>query len=114
MQVDGTIKVWLTLLCYFASGIPGGQRIRIKRLYDKFKPHETFYYLGMPGTISPQYVKAAGKTLEQKFGATDQEAAKALTDSKDTPGAYYYNNFLKTTFIKIFDTSNDITVEVMF
>lgn len=68
----------------------------------------------MPGTISPQYVKAAGKTLEQKFGATDQEAAKALTDSKDTPGAYYYNNFLKTTFIKIFDTSNDITVEVMF
>lgn len=95
-------------------GIAGRQRIRIKRLHDKFKPRETFYYLGMPGTISPTSVKAAGKTVPQKTGNTDEEAAKALVNSTDTPGSFYYNNSLKTTFIKIFDTMSDITVDVVF
>ena len=68
----------------------------------------------MPGTLSPNHVKAAGISLKQKTGATDEEAANALVNSQETPGAYYYNNYLKTTFIKIFDTSNDVTVEVVF
>lgn len=68
----------------------------------------------MPGTLSPKQVKAAGIALKQKTGASDEDAAKALANSQDTPGAYYYNEFLKTTFIKIFDTSSDITVEVVF
>ena len=51
--------------------------------------------------------------LKQKAG-TDHDAAKALEESQDTLGAYYYNNFLKTTFIKIFDNFSDITVEVVF
>ena len=68
----------------------------------------------MPGTLSPKHVKAQGISLNQKIGATDEAAAKALTNSQDTPGAYYYNKFLKTTFIKIFDTLQDITVEVAF
>ena len=65
------------------------------------------------GTVPPKYVKAAKSTLKQKTG-TDHDAAKALEESQDTPGAYYYNNFLKTTFIKIFDNFSDITVEVVF
>ena len=88
--------------------------MRIKRLYDKFIPHETFFYLSMPGTISPTYVKAEAYFLNQKTGATDEDAATALSNSQDTPGAYYYNTYLKTTFIKIFDNLSDITVEVYF
>lgn len=68
----------------------------------------------MPGTINPNHVKAAGILLKQKTGVTDEDAAKALVDSQESPGAFYYNKFLKTTFIKIFDTSKDITVEVVF
>lgn len=68
----------------------------------------------MPGTISPSKVTAAGKNLPQKLGDTDEQAAKALAEHNDKPGAYYYNKFLKTTFIKIFDTLNDITVEAVF
>ena len=68
----------------------------------------------MPGTICPTSVKAAGKTLPKKTGNTDEEAAKALVNSTDTPGSFYYNNSLNTTFIKIFDTMNDITVDVVF
>lgn len=90
------------------------RQIRINGIYDKFKPPETFYFLGMPGTIVPQYVRAEGESLQQKSGVTDQEASKALMDSQETPGAYYYNASLKTAFIKIFHTSSDITVEVMF
>ena len=94
-------------------GIPGGQRIHIERLYDKFSPRETFFFLSLLGTVPPKYLKAAESTLKQKTG-TDHDAAKALEESQDTPGAYYYNNFLKTTFIKIFDNFSDITVEVVF
>ena len=95
-------------------GIPGGQRIHIERFYDKFSPRETFFFLSfLLGTVPPKYVKAAESTLKQKT-RTDHDAAKALEESQDTPGAYYYNNFLKTTFIKIFDNFSDITVEVVF
>ena len=68
----------------------------------------------MPGTICPTSVKVAGKTLPKKAGNTDEETAKALVNSTDTPGSFYYNNSLNTTFIKIFDTMNDITVDVVF
>ena len=42
------------------------------------------------------------------------DAAKALVDSTDTPGSFYYNNSLNTTYIKIFDMMNDITEDVVF
>ena len=68
----------------------------------------------MPRTINPNQVKAAGTLLKQKTVAPDEDAAKVLVDSQESPGAFYYNKFLKTTFIKIFDASKDITVEVVF
>ena len=68
----------------------------------------------MPGTICPSTVRAASKNLPQKTGLTDEEAAKALKKSMDTPGAFYYNKFLRTTFIKIFDMLSDVTVEVIY
>jgi len=68
----------------------------------------------MPGTISPSKVTAAGKAMPQKFADTDEQAAKALAEHKDKPGAFYYNNYLKTTYIKIFDTYSDLTVEAVF
>ena len=86
----------------------------MKRVHDKFKPPETFYYLGMPGTINPSSVKAMGQFLKEKGGVTDEEAAKSLADSKEKIGSYYYNNYLNTTFIKIFDDLDDVTVEVIF
>ena len=104
---------WALFLSW-TPGIAGGQRIRVKRLHDKFTPPETFYYIGLPGTISPSKVTAAGKALPQKFGDTDELAAKALAEHKDKPGAFYYNNYLKTTYIKIFDTYSDLTVEAVF
>ena len=104
---------WALVLSWI-PGIAGGQRIRVKRLHDKFTPPETFFYISLPGTISPSKVTAAGKPLPQKFGDTDEQAAKALTEHKDKPGAFYYNNYLKTTYIKIFDASSDLTVEAVF
>ena len=83
-----SFSIIIKLFLFRTPGIAGGQRIRIKRLLDKFKSRETYYYLGMPGTICPTSVKAAGKTLPKKTGNTDEEAAKALVDSTDTPGSF--------------------------
>lgn len=68
----------------------------------------------MPGTICPNKVKAGGEFLQKKTGPTDEEASQALASAKENVGAYYYNNYLHTTFIKIFDNADDITVEVTF
>lgn len=107
------IEFELFVPCW-TPGIPEGQRIRIKRLHDKFKPRETFYYLGMPGTICPTSVTADSQVLQEITRNTDEEAAKALENCRDAPGPFYYNKFLKTTFIKIYDILSDVTVEVMF
>lgn len=68
----------------------------------------------MPGTICPTSVTADSQVLQEINRNTDEEAAKALENSRDAPGAFYYNKFLKTTFIKIYDILSDVTVEVMF
>lgn len=45
-------------------------------------------------------------------GRTDADAASALAAS--TVNTFYYNASLKTTFVKIFDTSADITIKASF
>jgi alpha-glucosidase len=88
------------------TGIPGGQRIRIFRRVDKYSPQETFYFVSLLGTNPPVSVSAGATSLPNVF----------TPDSLGSSGAnaYYYNASIKTTFVKIFDTQPDITVEVTF
>ena len=58
------------------------------------------------GTNPPVTVTAAGAPLPDVF--TPQALAAASANS------YYYNASIKTTFLKIFDTMPDITLEVTF
>ena len=58
------------------------------------------------GTNPPVTVTAAGSPLPDVF--TPQALAAASANS------YYYNASIKTTFLKIFDTMPDITLEVTF
>lgn len=82
------------------------------RSYDKSTLPETFYYVGVLATTPPTGVTAGGNALPKMKGNTDAEAANALAAS--TVNAYYYNTSLKTTFVKIFDTSADITIKASF
>ena len=94
------------------EGISGGQRVRVKRVHDKYKPPETFYYVSLLGTTVPTSVKVATIQIPKKTGQSDEEAADAL--AKSTVDAFYHNDFLKTTFIKVFDQRADVTIEAVF
>jgi len=76
------------------------------RTQDGYTPPEPFYFVSFLGTNPPVSVTAAGSALPNVF--TPQALAAAPANS------YYYNASLKTTFLKIFDTASDITMEVTF
>ncbi len=88
------------------AGIRGGQRVRVLRTHDQFIPPEPFYFSSFLGTNPPIGVMAAGISLPN-VGGSDQ-----LSNSANN--AYYYNASIKTTFLKIYDTSADITLQVTF
>ncbi len=94
------------------EGIHNGQRVRVKRLHDKYRPPERFYYVAFLGTTPPKSVKVGGIALPAKTEESNDAAAKALAESKFE--AFYYNSFLKTTYIKIFDQKVDMTMEATF
>ena len=94
------------------EGIENGQRVRVKRLHDKYKPPETFYYVALLGTTAPKSVNVGKVALPKKTEETDEAASKALTESD--VDAYYHNGFLDITYIKIFDKANDITIDATF
>ena len=94
------------------EGIQNGQRVRVKRLHDKYKPPETFYYVALLGSTAPKSVKLGGTVLSKKTGESDSAAASALAESK--VDAYYHNGFLQTTYIKVFDQKADVTIEAKF
>jgi alpha-glucosidase len=88
------------------QGIPNGQRVRVLRNHDQYTPPEPFYFVSFLGTDTPTAVKAAGASLANVL--TPAALASA------TANAYYYNQSLKTTFVKIFDVVADLTLEVTF
>lgn len=88
------------------QGILNGQRVRLQRTHDNYSPPEPYYFVNFLGTNPPATVKAAGVSLPDVF--TPQALAAASANS------YYYNASIKTTFLKIFDTTPDITLEVTF
>ena len=92
--------------------ITNGRRVRVKRLHDKYKPPETFYYVALLGTTPPKSVKVGGIALPRKTGDGDNAAANALAQS--AVDAFYHNGFLKTSYIKIFDQKVDVTIEATF
>ena len=52
--------------------------------------------------------------MPQMTGNTDKDAAASLAAAKVSVGAFYYNESLKTTFIKVADNKSDITIDVVF
>jgi alpha-glucosidase len=79
------------------------QTVQVQRTFDNFTPPETFYFIGLLSTPSPNSVTANGQTLPIVQAGSDNDSANALAAS--TVNACYYNQSLKTTFIKIFDVA---------
>jgi alpha-glucosidase len=86
------------------AGIPGGQRLRVQRLEDRFSPTTNYYYVAFLGTTAPTSVQADGKAL------TNRGTPEAL--SADASDGYYYNASIATTYVKIIDDAADLTLTV--
>jgi alpha-glucosidase len=109
-QDDGVSNDYQTGKCRLITvshqGIPGGQRVRVLRTHDQYVPPEAFYFISFLGTNPPTSVAVGGGALPDVFTPTALWSA---------PGnAYYYNQAIKTTFAKLFDTASDISLEVNF
>ncbi|MGC3990288.1 MAG: glycoside hydrolase family 31 protein [Chthoniobacteraceae bacterium] len=89
------------------TGTAGVNSVRIQRLYDQFTPVEPYYFVALLATQSGG-VQVNGTALPFINQGNDQASANALAAS--TVDAYYYNASLQTTFVKIFDTSADVTL----
>ena len=90
----------------------GGQEVTIDRKYDKYTPPANFYYVSFLGRWQPSSVIANGTPLALVQGGSDEQNANALAAS--TSNAYYYNQSLKTAFVKIFDNASSMTLSVSF
>jgi alpha-glucosidase len=90
------------------QGIVNGQSVRVLRTDNpnQYVPPEPFYFVSFLGTNPPVTVAAAGTPLPNVFTPAALSAASA--------NSYYYNQSIKTTFVKIFDVAPDITLEVTF
>jgi alpha-glucosidase len=109
-QDDGTSNDFRTGTYRMTSishqGIQAGQRVRVQRTQDQYAVPETFYFVSFLGTNPPQTVNLAGTALPNVVTPAALWSASA--------NAYYYNASIKTTFVKVFDTSADVTLEVTF
>ena len=90
------------------QGISGGQNIRFKRVHDSldYKPDELFYYVALLGTRHPSSVTVDGKPL------TDVGNPTSLAQSP--VNAYYWNDSIAITFVKVFDVSSDTTLTSLY
>lgn len=88
------------------QSIVNGQQITLSRRYDKFTPAEKYYYLSLLGTVAPSQVTQNGNTI------ADVGDPQALNTA--SVNSYYYNETIKTTFIKVFDNQASVALQVIF
>lgn len=88
------------------TGVTNGQQVRVQRIHDDYTPPEPFYYVSLLGTNPPSSVTAGGAALPD--AGTPSALAASATNG------WYYNASIQQTFVKIFDTSADITLEALF
>jgi alpha-glucosidase len=109
-QTNGAYR--LTTISH--TGISGGQSVNVVRTYENpaFTPKETFYYVAFLGTNQPATLTVAGASVPNLIYPTPEQAADALAVYDGN--AYYYNAGIKTTFVKVMDTSSNVTVVATF
>jgi alpha-glucosidase len=104
-QAQGNGVYRLTQISQSMRVLPGSrvQTVQINRLYDKFQPKEPYYFVAMLDTNVPTTVAVKGAALPGISGGSDSANAAQLEAA--AVNAFYYNQSLRTTFVKVFDTS---------
>jgi alpha-glucosidase len=88
--------------------------ITVTRVHDGYTaPLETHFFVGVlhdPKESIPTDIEFAGASLEKLFGGSTQERADRLAASNTA--AWYYNEDVRISFVKIFDQSQPIVLDV--
>jgi alpha-glucosidase len=88
------------------TGVPGGRRVHLQRLHDRFTPAEPFYFIRLLATPPPAAVRLNGDAVAAVAG----ESALALASQH----GYAWDEATATTVVKVFDSAADVTIEVLF
>ena len=88
------------------------QEVTLTVEYNKYQPPANFYFVSFLGRTVPSSLTANGTKLSQINVGDDNKNANALAAS--TANAYYYNNSLQTTFVKLIDDTSSMTLRVSF
>ena len=59
-------------------------------------------------------MEARPDKMPQTTGNSDKNPAASLVAAKVSVGAFYYNERLKATFVKVADNKSDITIDAVF
>ncbi len=86
--------------------VPDGTSVQLQRLHNAYTPPEPFYYLRLLATAQPSTV-TIGSAPVSNVGS----AAALATATSD---AYFWDNTLQATVIKVFDTAADVTITALF
>jgi hypothetical protein len=88
------------------TNVPGGTSIRVQRLHDGYTPTEPYYLIRVLATARPTAVTVGGTRLRIVA------SADVLDDARED--AYWWDERLRTTVVKVFDRAADTAVNVLW
>jgi len=94
-------------------GGDGARRITVTRAHDGYTPPETFFFVAVlhdPSESVPTAIALNGKAVEAVVGETPESRADRLWNSSSP--AWYHNDNIHISFVKVFDQPGDIVLDV--
>jgi alpha-glucosidase len=90
------------------------RRITVSRVHDGYTPPlEKYFFVGVLHSREepvPSTIEFGGGSLDRLSGGSTQERADRLAASR--AAAWYYNEDVRISFVKVFDQSQPIVLDV--
>ena len=101
-NADGIYRVTEVTHC----GIPGGQIVEFLRTVDNYTPPEKYFYIALLGTQQPSSV------VIDDVAIPNRNNPEQCNNTEED--GYYFNESLRTTYIKVMDKSPKIEINVLW
>lgn len=96
------------------------REIKVERIHDNYTPFEKFFFVAIlhdpsevKGNSGPLYsVTVAGQKIDLITDGTIEQRANAVHNSDKN--AWYYNESINISFIKVFDNSSSISIQAQY
>jgi alpha-glucosidase len=92
------------------------REIRVRRIHDGYRPpYEDYFFVAIlhdpSESNAPSAIQFAGKPLAALTGGTPEERADRLGANRES--AWYYNENLRISFVKVFDQPEEIVLNCL-